>query len=513
MKELKIYRRKRSAFKVLDYLESMVQNLPESIVVFDEKGIPVFINKRARSLFGFKPNGHIGHVPEKLPHPIPVFSASIRKAIDEGESFVFPGEEFEMDKKNGRIKILDVYIKPICLGELKGAFLLAYDVTDRVEIEKKMINSHKMETVGLIAGGFAHDFNNLLSGIMGYLELAKMSKDPEKVREYIENGLEISAMAGKLVDQILTFSKTMPVKKERINIKRFYEECVDLIKQSLKRDIVIKVEVEDNSLRVYADRAQLKQVMINLMLNSIEAIGNKAGGKVILNARKLLKTGLDNHEFVVLSIRDNGIGMNEDVKDRIFEPFFSTKKRGNVKGTGLGLSIVYRIIKNHDGDIKVFSQLNRGTTIELILPASVPREEKAYQFLGELVKGTGKIMVVEDEERVRKVASKMLETLGYNVVSVENGKECIKTLNEFGDVDLILLDLIMPGMDGIATLRSLKEANKKIPVVIASGYITLDMSYLKEYDYIMGIIKKPFKLDELSYKVYKVISMYKQTKK
>lgn len=513
MERLKIYKKKSNGSEVLKYFKSVIQNLPECIVIFDEKCIPIFINDRGKDLFGFKRDRDYNRKVEKLPHPLPVLAKSIRRAVINGDSFVYPGEEYEMYGKNGKNRILDVYIKPIHTAGLKGAFLLAYDVTDRIEIEKKMINSHKMETVGLLAGGFAHDFNNLLSGIVGYLELAKMSENSSKTRGYIENALGMCTMSGKLVDQILSFSRTIPARKERINIKQLYEECLELIKQSVKRDIDIKIDMEDEELVIFADRNQLRQVIINLVLNAVDALYGRSNGKIILEATKFRRAEVDTHEFVVLSVKDNGMGMNEDVKDRIFEPFFSTKKRGAVKGTGLGLSIVYRIVKNHDGDIRVFSQLNNGTTVEIILPVIVPGDEKPNQFIGDLIKGAGTILLVEDEEQVRKVASQMLETLGYTVVVVENGTECVKKLNELRDVDLILLDLIMPGMDGIATLRSLKEANKKIPVIIASGYITLDMSYLKEYDYIMGMIKKPFRIDELSYKVYKVISMYKRFKK
>ena len=491
------------------YIEDIVHASPNAIFSVDQNLRILFLNKKAIELIGRE-----NIIDKKLTDikcVITEYLNDIKEVLIKKEGRVLGKKEIIFPGSNKRI--VNLYIYPLHTTNGTGAVIEVEDVTERIVMEEKMLESQKMETVGLLAGGFAHDFNNLLTGLMGYVELAMMSKNQDKIMNYLKRVKDISLHASKLVQQILLFSRTGAGKKEVIDIGVIIEGALNMIKSPIKRDIHLIKEIE-KGLNIYADASQMTQAILNLIINSFEAVNDKKDGYVKIKAErfkgdkneKIILNG--NRDYIKISIEDNGIGMSEDVKSRIFEPFFTTKTRGNIKGTGLGLSIVYRVIKNHEGEIVVSSNEGEGTRFEIYLP--VEKNEKVIQrhiVADNSMSGTGSILLVDDEDMVREVGKEILESLGYEVIALKSGKECIDFfVNRKKAVDLIIMDLVMPEMDGPETLKKLSVIGVKVPVLIASGYITLDMSYLKNYDYIKGMIRKPYSVTDISVKLAKILS-------
>jgi len=514
-----IERQKREVERLKHYVEEIIHASPNTVITFDNDSRIVFANRKAQEILG-EISVISGKNLKELEGPFSVYQDLIIEVIASLKEKTLIKEEVPGYDK----QVFNIFIYPLRKEPGGGAVMEAEDITERVLMEEKIIESQKMETVGLLAGGFAHDFNNLLTGIVGYLELAKNSEDTVKKIEYINRVLEISSTAAKLVDQILLFSRTGPGKKESLSVGELIDSSINMIGLSVKRNVKIVKKIDNPDKRIYVNGAQIKLMLLNIILNSIESIGKKQNGEVVVEAESYnmvytenkreigaLPTNLKN-DFIRIAIKDNGAGMTEDIKEHIFDPFFTTKVRGSTKGTGLGLSIVYQIIKNHNGEINVQSSPGSGTTVEIILPVSEPGKTLRVTEHS-ILKTGGTVLLVEDEDMVRRIEERMLNNLGYRVIALQNGLECIEYFNKKNRIpDLLIIDLVMPDMDGSETLKKLADMGVRVPVLIASGYITLDMSYLKNYDLVRGILKKPFNIDELSKKISRIMA-FEKTKK
>ncbi len=510
-----VERQKRELETIKKYVEDIIHASPNAIVTFDKNLRVVFVNRRAEELIGSNIEMLKGNVLNKDSCELKNYFSEIKKVIESGKEVILNKIQFSPPNSSEKI-IANLYIYPLRGIDGGGAVLEIEDVTEMVTLEQKMIESQKMETVGLLAGGFAHDFNNLLTGMIGYIDLARMSDETEKIKFYLNSVKEIADHAAKLVQQILLFSRSTAGKKENINLGVVIESALGMIKAPVKRNIKVVKEI-DRDIELFADSTQITQAVLNIILNAFEAVNEKGNGVVKITARRCtdrdkLKNvyNLNNNEnYIIISVEDNGVGMSKEVRERMFDPFFTTKVRGAVKGTGLGLSIVYRIVKNHEGIIHVESEEGKGTKIDVLLPVRRSESSTGGEFDKKVQRGTGTIVIVDDEDVVRETGSEILRHLGYEVISFRSGRECIDFFKNGGgkNVDLIILDLLMPEMDGEQTLKVFSELGIKKPVLIASGYITLDMNYLKNYDYVMGIIKKPYSVEDFSTKISQILSI------
>ena len=383
------------------------------------------------------------------------------------------------------------------------------NITEQKHLESQLLQAQKMEAVGTLAGGLAHDFNNLLTGILGNASLAKTGMDPSD-QNYgrLQNIETIVESAAGLTRQLLAFSRGGRVDVRSSDINEVMEKTVTLFSRT-KKEVAIHQNLEKDLWPAEVDRGQMEQVFMNLFVNAWQAM--PGGGNLYLDTINTVLTETDlkhpymkSGRYVKVSVTDTGTGMDEKTRVRIFEPFFTTREMG--RGTGLGLAMVYGIIKGHNGYINVYSEPGRGTTFSIYLPASekeVPREAPLFQGV---LRGTETILIVDDEQMNLNVSKEVLELLGYAVYTASSGTEALAMYaGEQGKIDLVLLDMIMPGMSGGETYDRMKELNPDIRVILCSGY-SIDGDAQKIMDRgCNGFIQKPFNLSDLSQKIREVL--------
>ncbi|MDL1956198.1 MAG: response regulator [Candidatus Desulfofervidus auxilii] len=394
---------------------------------------------------------------------------------------------------------------PVKDEEHNSIIVILVDVTEKKQMEARLLQAQKMEAIGTLAGGIAHDFNNLLMGIQGHISLMLMKMDAShcyfKHLKAIENMVKRGA---ELTKQLLGFARKGKYEVKSINLNEIIENCLEMFGQ-VRKEINIHKNFQKDIWLVEADRSQMEQVFLNLFVNAADAMPK--GGELYVETKNIVfndsfKTRPG--DYVKISITDTGIGMDEATQQRIFEPFFTTKERG--RGTGLGLASVYGIIKNHEGFITVYSKKGKGTTFNIYLPASKKGIQKEKTSSKEILKGNETILIIDDEEEILKVTAEMLKSLGYKVIMANDGKEAIEIYQKNKkDIQLVILDIIMPGMNGKEIYETLRTINPKIKVIISSGY-----SFNNQINEILkqecaAFIQKPFSLKELSQIIRKVL--------
>jgi len=381
------------------------------------------------------------------------------------------------------------------------------------ELQEHLRQAQKMEAVGMLAGGIAHDFNNILSGILGFSSFLLSKEQPGTDRhrnlELIEHSAE---RASDLTRQLLAFSRRKHFAKQAVVINDIIADVLSILHRSLAKNIVIREELSDDLPPIHGDAGQLNQVIMNLCLNAADAMAEKGGTLRIKTAHRLLTTReravlVDGGrgEYVCITISDTGGGMNAEVQKHLFDPFFTTKSdRG---GSGLGLSIVYGIITNHGGDITVESAEGKGSVFKLYFPVYKGEVQKELPATKLKLRGSETVLVVDDEMIVRQMVTSVLKEYGYKVIAVSSGPEAVAMLEELnGRVHLILLDMVMPGMDGEATFRALREINEDVPILLTSGFADEERSNRLIKAGAKGMIHKPYKSEELAARIREVLT-------
>jgi PAS domain S-box-containing protein len=379
------------------------------------------------------------------------------------------------------------------------------DLTERKQLERRVLEAQKLESLGVLAGGVAHDFNNLLVGVMGNASLAKeMLEEPHPASELLESVLTASEHAALLTKQMLAYSGKGRFVLEPVVLSELVEEITPIVQPSISKKVSVRSELASGLPAVEADRSQMQQILTNLLLNASEAIGETAGAITVRTSSRTIvrtetaQTGeLTPGNYVCLEVEDTGCGMDEPTRRRIFDPFFSTK----FTGRGLGLAAVAGIVRGHQGAIRVNSVPGRGSRFTVFLPA-VSRPERPVEApeAAEELRGSGTILVVDDEAVVRSMAKRGLEHFGYEVRLAESGPEAVE-LARAGGVDAVLLDLSMPGMSGQETLVELRKVDARVPVVLSSGYNEAETMRLFEGMEVAGFIQKPYRGPHLAKKV------------
>ncbi len=369
-----------------------------------------------------------------------------------------------------------------------GVIGMALDITEKKTIQKQLETARKMEAIGKLAGGIAHDFNNMLGAISGYAELIIKKfgdNNDEKLSKYSSKILSAAQHSSDLVYKLLAFSRQKVFQKGPVNLHENIEEVIDLLQDTLGKNISVEKSLNAESSTIIGDRSQIQNALLNLSINARDAMPD--GGilsftsKNFMIDKEYLKTKaykIPIGEYVQISITDNGTGMSNEVKRKIFEPFFTTKEPG--KGTGLGLASVYGTVKSHGGIIEVYSEIGIGTTFNIYLPIKLNHSpyqisEKNYLKSNEIHKGYGKILVIEDEELVRNMLCAILSELGYDPIDFSDPREAIKFYQRsYKEIRLSIVDIVMPHMGGHECFQKLLEIDKDSIVIMASGYAIND---------------------------------------
>jgi signal transduction histidine kinase len=388
---------------------------------------------------------------------------------------------------------------------------------ERRQLEAQIQHAQRLESLGVLAGGIAHDFNNLLVGILGNADLALMELPSQSgVRQRIEDVKVAAVRAAELTRQMLAYSGRGRFTVEAVNLNELIEEMTHLLQVSISKKATLKFDFEKPLPKIQADASQVRQVVMNLITNASEAIGNNGGIISIRTAlvhadrqylsETFLAQKLQVGEYVALGVSDTGCGMEPDIQQRIFDPFFTTK----FTGRGLGLAAVLGIVRGHQGTIKVYSEADKGTTFKILFPASaekeLPAQKKSAPRTVEAWRGQGLFLVVDDEEPVLAVAKSMLERAGFSVLTASDGSAGVELFRQHSSQIVgVLLDLTMPRMNGEETFREMRRIRPDVRVILASGYAEQDTVHLFAGQGLAGFIQKPFQLDKLLEKVRQMV--------
>jgi signal transduction histidine kinase/ActR/RegA family two-component response regulator len=437
----------------------------------------------------------------------------VRKLKEKGE---VQGLELKYRKKDGTIFDALLSARPLRYGDEECLVAVVKDITnmkkterEKAKLETQLRHAQKMEAIGTLAGGIAHNFNNLLMGIQGNASLMLLETNPEHPHCERLNSIKRSVHSGsRLTGQLLGYAREGRYEVMSLDLNQLLREAVETF-STTRKDIRVHMDLSEALSRVEADYGQIEQVLWNLFVNAADAMST--GGDLYLETQNISHEKIVNKPYrpkpgtyAQVTVRDSGIGMDEKTMERIFDPFFTTK--GLSKGTGLGLASVYGTIKAHGGYIDVQSRKGSGATFLIYLPRSERKTRKEKEMAGELVKGRETVLLVDDEEIVLDVGEKMLENLGYDVLSATSAEESLGIYTEKQDeIDLVILDMIMPTMNGGQIYDRMKEANPNVKVLLSSGYsIDGQATEILERG-CNGFMQKPFSLKDLSTKIREVL--------
>jgi two-component system cell cycle sensor histidine kinase/response regulator CckA len=501
---------------------NIVENVEEGCFEIDlEKNI-TFFNDPLCKILGYSPEEMLGKNTREFTSP-----ATIRKMDQIYAEILKTGEPirgtgYDAVGKSGEAIALELAASLIRNpeGVPVGFRGVLRDVSERkdAEAQKRTLEiqvqqAQKMESIGTLAGGISHDFNNILMGIQGNASLMLLKTDSnhafyeklKNIETYVENGTELTR-------QLLGFARRGKYHTIATDINSIIDKSASMFGRT-KKEIRIHKNLMPDLYTVEVDRGQIEQALLNLYVNAWQAMPE--GGDLHLKTENVtLDADFENIQpykvetgkYVKITVADSGSGFDDETKKRIFEPFFTTKEMG--RGTGLGLASVYGIIKSHGGYINVHSQLDCGTTFTIYLPASSKevRQEKTEPVKKTVAKGTGTILLIDDEEMIIKVGQELLQELGYKVIVARSGDEAIKLYKKNADkIDMVVMDMIMPAMSGGETFDHLKAINSDIKVLLSSGYsINGQASKILERG-CDGFIQKPFNLNQLAEKIQEII--------
>ncbi|MFH1982500.1 MAG: PAS domain S-box protein [Pseudomonadota bacterium] len=418
--------------------------------------------------------------------------------------------EAQFRRKDGSLITGLMSARVISLKSVPHIISITRDISENKLVAAKLQQAQKFEAIGTLAGGVAHDFNNLLMGIQGRASLMSLDLDASHPhREQIRAIEEYIRSATNLTQQLLGFARGGKYTVKPVDMNELVHGSSAMFSRT-KKEVRIHTKCQAFPLVVEADRGQIEQVLLNMYINAWQAMP-PVGGELYLETMivTLDEAYCKPHQatpgrYVKVSITDTGAGMSEAVRLQIFDPFFTTKEKS--RGTGLGLASAYGIIKNHGGMITVYSEVGHGTTFNIYLPVSDKEAHPEVPIEGALIKGSATILLIDDEALIIDVGKAMLERLGYRVVACMGGQEAVKVITDMtAEIDLVILDMIMPGMDGGTTFDCIRQIHSTMPVLLSSGYAINGHAEKIIRRGCNGFIQKPYNISELSQKIRKVL--------
>ena len=496
------------------HLRSILATVPEAMIIIDEQGIVTSFSATAAALFGYRPEEVVGrNVRMLMPEPYRAeHDGYLSDYLRTGEARIIGyGRLVQAVTKDGTVFPIELSVGEACANGRRIFTGFVRDLTSRQKMEQELRQSQKMEAVGQLTGGIAHDFNNILTAIIANLELlAPEIGDPDQ-RELVDEAHGAAQDGAKLAAQLLAFGRRQPLNPQPTNVGELISNFAGLLRRTLGETIALEIAARPSPPPTVVDAAQLQNALLNLTINARDAMPRGGRLSIEVSPARLdadyaqmypeVRTG----RYVLVAISDTGVGMSEAVRRRAFEPFFTTKPTG--AGTGLGLSMVYGFVKQSGGHIQIYSELGHGTSVRVFLPvadaAAAAEQEKGMQA-PELPKGSETILLVEDDPRLRRVLSRRLRSLGYQVFEAENGAAALAELAELPEVALLFTDMVMPGgMTGLELAEAALAIKPSLKILFTSGYAEPAIARLGQQK--GAWLKKPYTAEELAETIREVL--------
>jgi PAS domain S-box-containing protein len=493
--ELLVQERTQELNKSEQWHRSLYENATDGIIVLDRNGIIVNTNEKACVMHGFSRDALVGaHIKLLEAGTDKEKVAERMRRILNGESLVY---ETTHNKKDGTPIYFEISAKAITIGDELFIQSFYRDITERKKFQEHLLQSQKMESIGVLAGGIAHDFNNILTAILGHTEIIRRNSQLD-VKATNSLGIieDASRRAGRMISKLLGFARKSKYEIVPLNLNDVVYDTIKLLERVIDRSIEMTVELDSHLPLVQGDTNQIEQIVMNLMVNARDAMPR--GGRIVIKTAVVdVKQGMPNipaymlpAEYVVLSIADTGTGIPENIVNKIFEPFFTTKERG--KGTGLGLSMVYGAVKEHKGYITVQSEPGAGTIFTVYLPASRTAAPALAKEQVTSVSGNETLLIVDDEEAILNAVREALTSHGYKVFAISDSPSALNIFRKIPqEIALVISDIAMPKMDGKELIKQVKGIKPEIKIIAMSGHTKYiaDKDGIREID---GFLKKPF---------------------
>jgi PAS domain S-box-containing protein len=482
------------------------------IILLDPDGRVQRWSRGAERMFGYSPHeveGTLAHAIFVQPdRQAGVPDVELQVASEQGRA---EDERWHLRKDGTRFWASGVMVALRENGRLRGFAKVVRDFTDRRRLEEAVRQTQKLESVGVLAAGVAHDFNNVLTAILGNVSLVRRRMASTETDSEIDQLLLATERAGRraadLVKQLLNYAGKGRRELRPVDICQVTRDALAIVEASVSRKVTIRRDIPDDCVLIQADVAQLQQLMLNLVLNGAEAIGEDHGEVwVRVRVRELVEAelaqrypgfSLPTRQYTEIQVRDTGVGMDERTLQQIFDPFFTTK----FMGRGLGLAAALGIVRSHGGGISVYSMPGKGTTFMVVLPSEqdMAGPLTVAESIVESARGEGLVLVAEDEVAVRSMVQNALEELGYTVLTAEHGRQALELFERSGEqIVLALLDLIMPVMDGAETAAALHARRPDLPILVMSGIADEDALRRFGRHRIAGLVPKPFAPEQLA---------------
>ncbi len=489
---------------------SIADNTFDLIMEFDEAGRMLYGSVNFRNMLGHEPDALVGNGYAELIHEEDV--KRVAGELSAGRVFVSDGAScrcsFRARHASGDWRHIEGTYRTYtgADGRLRTAGVWR-DVTERFELERRLRHSQKMDAMGQLVGGVAHDFNNLLQGILSYGEMLRASlpagsSEQQDAIKIVETG----GRASDLIRKLLAFSRQTEGSRPVFQVHNLMDETIELVRHSVDRRIVIERDLAAADDRISGDPGLIQSALLNLALNARDAMPR--GGTLRFATRnraigaqdmRMSELPVAPGRYIEIAVSDTGTGIPPELQQKVFEPFFTTKPTG--KGTGLGLSAVYGTVRDHGGGILVESLPGTGATFRLLFPlhSAVPEKEVPADQPDRLTRGTGRVLIIEDEPVIREVLKKVLEDLGYEVVAATDGEDGIQVFaRESGRFDAVVLDMIMPKLSGADVFRHLRKQRESLPILLVTGFADeAELEALKGLPPV-AVIRKPFALVDIA---------------
>ncbi len=487
--------------KSTEQISNILESISEGFFAFNRDLICIYVNEKAVALTRTPREQLVG---KKLWELVPRgLSKTIRAELHRAAITPVQLEHYYAP--------LETWFEVRAYPTRDGLAVFGRDVTERKRFQERLQQTQKLESLGLLAGGIAHDFNNLLTGIIGNASIL-LEDVPEEspMRASLQDVMNAAGRAGALTQQLLAYAGKGRFVIEPLDLSRLVREISKLIESSIPRTVDLRLQLAPNLPMVEGDASQIQQLVMNLVINAAEAIGEGKTGTVVVTTgiqkvdeiyiqQTFTGDQISPGNYVMLDVSDTGSGMSETTVTRIFDPFFTTK----FAGRGLGLAAAMGIVRGHKGALKVYSELGKGSDFRVLFPAGKGEVVERPRDLNEQdLNGSGTILVIDDEELVRRTARSVLEHYGYTVTVAENGKEGIDLVGKLnGSVSLVLLDMTMPVMSGEETLKHLKAIRPDLPVILSSGYSEVEATRRLADQGLAGFVQKPYAASQLAEQV------------